>query len=148
MIVVADASVLVAELLRDRGRALVRHPALRIVATEEQWSETQHELDRRLRRFIAQGRLTPDQFMRLQADIQTVIDDHVVEVVPRHTYHHLEEIARRHIPRDPNDWPPVALAIALGGAILTENHDFLGCGVATWTIVTLRDELVHGGSTR
>lgn len=86
--------------------------------------------------------------MRLQADIQTVIDDHVVEVVPRHTYHHLEEIARRHIPRDPNDWPPVALAIALGGAILTENHDFLGCGVATWTIVTLRDELVHGGSTR
>ena len=52
MIVVADASVLVAELMRARGRALMYHPQLDVLVTEEQWSETQHELDRRQRRVI------------------------------------------------------------------------------------------------
>jgi predicted nucleic acid-binding protein len=144
MHVVADASVLVAELLRVRGRALVRHPELRALTTEEQWSETQHELNRRLRHFIEQGRVTSEQSSLLRNDIQAVIDDNVIEVAPRHTYHHLEAIARRRIPRDPNDWPSVALALALGADILTEDHDFLGCGVATWTFQTLRDELTHG----
>jgi len=37
MIVVVDASVLVAELLRARGRALFAHPDLRCVVAEEQW---------------------------------------------------------------------------------------------------------------
>lgn len=48
MIVVADASVLVAELLRRRGRELLAHPALRVVVAQEQWDETGHELERRL----------------------------------------------------------------------------------------------------
>ena len=48
MLVVADASVLVAELLRERGRALLTTPNLRVVVAEEQWDETLHELDRRI----------------------------------------------------------------------------------------------------
>jgi hypothetical protein len=36
MIVVADASVLVAELLRPRGRALITTPGLSVFVTEEQ----------------------------------------------------------------------------------------------------------------
>jgi hypothetical protein len=48
VIVVADASALVAELLRRRGRALFAHPDLRVVVAEEQWDETQHELLRRI----------------------------------------------------------------------------------------------------
>lgn len=48
MIVVADASVLVAELLRRRGRELLAHPELHVVVAEAQWEETRHELSRRL----------------------------------------------------------------------------------------------------
>ena len=49
MIVVADASVLVAEMLRKKGRELLAHPDLRVVVAEEQWSETEYELNRRIR---------------------------------------------------------------------------------------------------
>jgi hypothetical protein len=48
MIVVADAGVLVGELLRRRGRELFLHPALHVVVAEDQWSETEHEPARRL----------------------------------------------------------------------------------------------------
>jgi hypothetical protein len=48
MIVVADASVLVGELLRKRGRELLLRPELQVHVAEDQWGETQHELSRRL----------------------------------------------------------------------------------------------------
>lgn len=35
--------------------------------------------------------------------------------------------------RDPDDWPILACALALGCPIWTEDTDFFGCGVATWT---------------
>ena len=34
---------------------------------------------------------------------------------------------------DPDDWPILASALALGCPIWTEDADFFGCGVATWT---------------
>lgn len=36
-------------------------------------------------------------------------------------------------PRDPDDWPILACALALKCPIWTEVHDFFGTGVATWT---------------
>ena len=50
----------------------------------------------------------------------------------------LEDVARRRVPRDPNDWPTVALALTLECGIWTADADFLGCGVATWTTETLQ----------
>jgi predicted nucleic acid-binding protein len=35
--------------------------------------------------------------------------------------------------RDPEDWPILASALAIGCPIWTEDTDFSGCGVATWT---------------
>lgn len=35
--------------------------------------------------------------------------------------------------RDPDDWPILASAFVLGCPIRTEDTDFFGCGVATWT---------------
>jgi predicted nucleic acid-binding protein len=144
MIVVADASVLVAELMRRRGWALIRDPRLRISVAEEQWSETQHELDRRLRLIIERDWVTDDAISLIRQGIQGIIDDIVIEVVPRHVSQHLERIARRRIPRDPDDWPTVALALALGAGILTSDNDFLGCGCPTWTVETLSGELEEG----
>lgn len=141
MIVVADASVLVAELLRRRGRALFARADLRVVVAEEQWDETEHELQRRLGVIVEQGRLTAEQARLLQEAVQTLIDDRAIEVIPWTLYAHHEAVARRRVPRDPNDWPPVALALALDVGILTGDRDFLGCGCPTWTVDTLRDEL-------
>lgn len=53
MIVVADASVLVGELLRQRGRELLLHPNLRVLVAEHQWEETEHELSGRLEILVA-----------------------------------------------------------------------------------------------
>ena len=61
MIVVADASVLVAELLRRRGRELLSRPDLRVVVAEDQWNETTHELDKRLAAIVRHGHLSPSQ---------------------------------------------------------------------------------------
>lgn len=141
MIVVADASALVAELLRTRGRELLAHPDLRVVVAEEQWDETQHELQRRIGVIVEQGRLTDDHAKRLYDEVLALVDERVIEIIPRRLYEHLEAVARRRVPRDPHDWPPVALALVLDAGILTGDHDFLGCGCPTWTAETLRDEL-------
>jgi hypothetical protein len=83
MLVVADASVLVAELLRERGRALIGNPRLRVVVAEEQWSETQAELSRRLGLIIERGRLTATQASSIQQAVQTLVENQVVDVIPR-----------------------------------------------------------------
>lgn len=43
------------------------------------------------------------------------------------------EALRRIGCRDPDDWPIVAAALALDCPIWTEDKDFFGAGVATWT---------------
>jgi len=147
MTIVADASVLVAELIRIRGWALFGDPSIRFVVSEDQWNEARYEIERRLFLIVEQERLTNDEALRIKRQAQQLINDNAIEVVAAHAYHHLEAVARRRIPRDPNDWPTVALAIALGAGILTEDHDFLGCGCATWTFETLRDEMAHRGTS-
>lgn len=141
MIVVADASVLVAELLRRRGRELFARSDLRVVVAEEQWNETEHELQRRLGIIVNQGRLMSKQAQLLHEAVHTLIDNRAIEIIPRTVYEHQETVARRRIPQDPNDWPPIALALALEVGILTGDQDFLGCGCPTWTVETLRAEL-------
>lgn len=141
MIVVADASVLVAELNRERGFDLLFDPRLRVVVAEEQWSETEHETARRLTLRAASGRLTAAQESRLRRGIEAVLDQGAIEIINRRSYVHLESVARRRIPRDPNDWPTVALALAHDAGILTSDYDCFGCGCPTWTVETLRAEL-------
>lgn len=57
MIIVADASVLVAELIRVRGWALFRDAGINVFVAEAQWGETQYEIGRRLDHLIARHRL-------------------------------------------------------------------------------------------
>ena len=146
MIVVADASVLVGELLRQRGRELLLHPNLRVLVAEHQWEETEHELSGRLEILVARGIFTAAQREALEQSVRGLIDVRgAIEVAPRDTYAALEATALRRVPRDPRDWPTVALAIVLDAAILTGDNDFLGCGCPTWTVETLRRELELDG---
>ena len=43
------------------------------------------------------------------------------------------EAKKRLASRDPEDWPILASALALGCPIWTEDTDFFGCGAPTWT---------------
>lgn len=58
----------------------------------------------------------------------------LVQTVEAETCSSFEAIARERIDRrDEDDWPVLAAALALGCPIWTEDTDFFGCGVATWT---------------
>jgi predicted nucleic acid-binding protein len=58
----------------------------------------------------------------------------LMEVIGRDVYGEFEAEARERLGRrDPEDWPILATALALGCPIWTEDTDFFGCGVATWT---------------
>lgn len=58
----------------------------------------------------------------------------LVEIVEFETYGRYEVVARQRLARrDEDDWPILASALALGCPIWTEDTDFFGCGVATWT---------------
>ena len=75
----------------------------------------------------------------------TLVVKDVVLVVDHSFYDEFEKSARARISaRDPNDWPIVATALLLNAAIWTEDRDFFGTGVATWTTdrieIYLRDE--------
>ena len=57
----------------------------------------------------------------------------LVQPVEIDTYGHFEDLARERIARrDEDDWPVLAV-LALDCPIWTEDTDFFGCGVATWT---------------
>ncbi len=69
----------------------------------------------------------------------------LVEIVPSADYAAIQDAALRRIaPRDPDDWPALAAALLLKAPIWTEDRDFFGTGVATWTtsnvVVYLRGE--------
>ena len=69
----------------------------------------------------------------------------LVQTVEFETYEPFEALARqRNAIRDEDDWPILAAELALGCPIWTEDTDFFGCGVATWT--TDRVELYLAGN--
>ncbi len=58
----------------------------------------------------------------------------MVESVEESLYQEYEEAARRRVgQRDPDDWPIAAVALLLDLPIWTEDQDFFGSGIPTWT---------------
>ena len=69
-----------------------------------------------------------------------------IRLVEFHEYAPFEPQARLRMERrDPDDWPILACALAMHCAIWTEDTDFFGVGVATWT--TDNVELFFGAAT-
>lgn len=58
----------------------------------------------------------------------------LVRRVELSVYRWFEPLARELMaPRDLDDWPIAAAALMLKAPIWTEDQDFFGCGIATWT---------------
>lgn len=137
MRLVVDTSVLVGELLRASGRARLEDDRLDLFLPEQMWGETQVEIPRRVGLFARRRGLSS----RLSQSLVEVCLGAVREnmtIVDQAVYSAIEDEARARSQRDPSDWPVVASALALSGAIWTNDNDFLGVGVATWTTATLR----------
>lgn len=136
MILIVDANILIGELLRQRGQNLIQNPALMLYITEQVLDEIQYEIQRRIPLMVSRGRLTEANAQLLLAQAIHLIETKVT-VITETDYIHLETEARNRIPRDPNDWSTVALALSMNAAIWTQDCDFLGCGCPTWTTETL-----------
>jgi len=140
MILVADANVLVGELLRHRGQDLIADGRLEIYASERAWHEAHYELRRRAEVRVRRGQVTESTAAALTERAWNIAVTSVT-VISEEAYQFLETMSRARIPSDLDDWHTVALALLLNAAIWTNDGDFLGCGCATWVTETLLAEL-------
>lgn len=139
----ADASALVAEVLRRRGAWLITQSDLDLYIADATWSEAAHELARRLDSMVQQGRFGPTEREALYSGRLALLNRHVT-LLSQDAYGQFEVEARDRIPQDQNDWPTVAVALALDSGIWTNDRDFFGCGVPVWTTDTLLTHVETG----
>lgn len=130
--VVADANVLLSALIGGRARLVVASadgPAC--VATHV----VAEEIARHLPRLAAKRKLD-------QALLFAVLQVMPVDWRPAAEYEHRRGEAEMRISaRDPDDWPTVALAIALDLPVWSQDKDFVEAGVETFTTGELLDSL-------
>jgi predicted nucleic acid-binding protein len=123
---VLDANILIRAVLGLRVRTL-----LASYGTVEFFSpDTAYEEARKhLPEILTKRGIAPQAALALLDSLAEVI-----QPVQRDTYESFEDAARRRLAsRDLDDWPVLATALALGCPIWTEDRDFFGTGVATWT---------------
>ena len=137
MRLVVDTSVLVGELLRGSGRARLGDDRLELFLPEQMWDETQVELPRRVRAFARRNDINARVADELIALCIDAVEANVV-ILDEAIYAAVEDEALARCQRDPTDWPVVACALALSAGIWTNDNDFLGAGVPTWTTQTLQ----------
>lgn len=137
---VLDANILIRGVLGARVLSLLRMYAERVefLAPDTAFEEARVELPAILER---RGVPVPPAM--------AILDQlrELVENVDSERYRDFEMLARQRIARrDEDDWPVLACALALDCPIWTEDTDFFGCGVATWTTdrVELYLELAPG----
>jgi predicted nucleic acid-binding protein len=126
-VLVLDANILMRAVLGKQARALLAKYGERIefVAPDVAFDEARKHLPE----VIERRKLETEPFMAYFDSLANV-----VQLVKSETYSGFEAIARqRLVRRDEDDWPILAAALALRCPIWTEDTDFFGCGVATWT---------------
>jgi len=135
---VLDADILIRAVLGTRVPWLLRNYGERgeFVAPDSAFREAREELPIILVRRVmpvAPGLTTLDALSELVRTVE--VDD----------YAPMEALARQRLARrDEDDWPILAAALALSCPIWTEDTDFFGCGVATWTTDRVELYLAEG----
>ena len=105
--------------------------------SEEAWSETQYELQKRVVTISERRGFLPDEQAALLFSATSELST-CLNVIPSEAYIPFRTAALGRIPQDPDDWPSVALALALEAGIWTEDRDFFGSGLATWRTPVLQ----------
>lgn len=128
---VLDTNILIRAVLGTRVFVLLETYADRIhfVAPELAFEQA----NARLPEILARRRWTAAAAARLQSEAVRRLSGKVTGVQPRR-YSYYEAAAQERLARcDVSDWPFLALSLALGCPLWTEDRDFFGTGVATWT---------------
>ncbi len=121
---VVDANILVRAVLGKRVREVIETYCEKVTffVPEAAYAEAEEHLPR----LVIQRGGDPEKALALLT--------HLVELIGSDVYGGFEaEALQRLGHRDPEDWPILASALALRCPIWTEDSDFFGCGVATWT---------------
>ena len=124
---VLDANILIRAVLGQRVRRIFEVHAERIsfFLPETAYAEAEEHLAA----LVVQRGGDPAKALaalKAMAALATIVGDDL--------YGDFEAEARKRLgTRDPEDWPILAAALALDCPIWTEDTDFFGCGVATWT---------------
>lgn len=138
MMVVLDANILIRAVLGTKVPKLLRdyHHRVEFYTPDSAFREAKDALP-----LILTGRGIPvGPIMEL-----LVAFSQIIQIIEPATYGAMEAEARLRLDRrDQDDWPILASALVLGCPVWTEDTDFFGCGVATWT--SDRIELYFGQS--
>jgi predicted nucleic acid-binding protein len=122
-----DANILVRAVLGERVRAVIEAHAEEVsfFLPEVAYAEAEEHLAT----LVVKRGGDPKKALSLLRSLRSL-----VVLIGSEVYGELETEARERLgARDPEDWPILASALALGCPIWTEDTDFFGCGVATWT---------------
>jgi predicted nucleic acid-binding protein len=126
-VLVIDANILIRAVLGKRVRPVFEaySHVVEFLIPEAALDEVKHHLPRLLRKL---GEDPPSKMALLKECI-----DHL-EVIESSEYAVFEAQAMERVGRrDRKDWPVVAAALSCDCAIWTEDTDFFGIGIATWT---------------
>ena len=136
MLVVLDANILIRAVLGKRVREILKNyfTMVRFYAPNTAFAEAREHIPHIL---LKRG-IDPTIAVTVLEELSGLIG-----CVDPEVYGLFEAAARQRLQnRDEDDWPVLAAALALECSIWTEDADFFGVGVATWT--TERIELLLG----
>ena len=125
---VIDANVLIRAVLGSRVKETITSHAedADFFAPEVAFDDAEEHLPAVLTKFNRIAEIEPAlAFLKQLRDI--------VAAVPEDAYLDIKAEALARIQRDPDDWPVLAVAMLLDCPIWTEDNDFFGTGVPTWT---------------
>ena len=127
VLLVLDANILIRAALGQRVKGILLANVARAsfyapdVAYEDAWEY--------LPGLLARRGIDPGALSSWLRDLQDIVRPLSVEV-----YGHMRRLALQRIAtRDEDDWPVVAAALSLGCPVWTEDQDFFGTGIPTWT---------------
>ncbi len=124
---VLDANILIRAVLGHRVRRILEEYADSVSFFVPEYAYA--EAEEHLAALVTKRGGNPAKALIL---LQAVVA--IAGLVTADLYGDYEVEARKRLgTRDPGDWPILASALALGCPIWTEDTDFFGCGVATWT---------------
>jgi predicted nucleic acid-binding protein len=126
-IIVLDANILIRAVLGVKARNLIQNYAGDVLFfTPDLCYE---DALKYLPILFEKRNLPPNDALNVLAELKCLI-----QIVDSSLYSLYEQDAKNRIAiRDINDWSIVALALMLDCPIWTEDNDFFGTGVATWT---------------
>jgi predicted nucleic acid-binding protein len=138
---VVDANILVRAVLGKRVREVIEAYADDVLffVPDTAYAEAEEHLTA----LVTKRGDDPEKALALLRAVRGLAD-----MIGSEVYGEFEAEARGRLrQRDAEDWPVLAAAIALHCPIWTEDTDFFGCGVATWTSDRVRMFLSEAGGS-